>query len=199
MSDGTATAEQPKVKMKTWSIEADHPRNCDLWVQNIPGTRLRGALNGNKPVIDQKTRQPMLPVDQVRNLGPLPPLPGMQLFINPQRCEYVISDPLADEPELLQRFASMVAENQALRPDVQPVPLQRGQLNQDQVKTLCREMLQFVQAGEAKLASGNLPTMAEIDELPGDYLLNPGLLTWTSQPLHEKDFDSWARGESVKR
>ncbi len=191
-----ATAD-PRTMVKPWGIEADHPRNADLWIKSIPGMRLRGAISGSKPVIDQKTGRAMLPVDQVRNLGPLPQMPGMRLIVNPAKLEYVISDPLFDDEERCKTFSSMVSHNQMIQPDIKGLPPRKGKVNEDDMKTLCREMLQFVQAGEAKVCTGAEPSLEEIDALPGDYLLNPGILTWTSQPKYEKDFDAWARKQSA--
>ena len=91
-------------------IVADHPRNCDLLLQCIPGCRLRSALSASKPVIDQKTGEAKIPVDQARHLGQLPQVPGMHLAVNPAELTYEITDPLFGDEEACERLRRAINE-----------------------------------------------------------------------------------------
>jgi hypothetical protein len=59
------------------------------------------------------------------------------------------------------------------------------------MKTLCREVLWLLEAGDVRMVKGQQPTVEAIDELPGNYLLNPGSRVNSAQPLFEKDYPSW--------
>lgn len=192
----SAAAEKPKVfPVAPFAIEADHPRNCDLLLQGIPNGRLRGALRSSKPVLDNDGVE-RTPLDQVRHLGQLPPIPGMQLHVKPKDGSYMIYDPLTEDEALLLRIKRAINESRPYRTGekLAGVPKQLGTLDADGMKTLVREMLNLVEANEAKLVKGTLPTREEVDLMPGDYLLNPGLRSRTSQPRYEKDLEDYVRG-----
>jgi hypothetical protein len=59
------------------------------------------------------------------------------------------------------------------------------------MKTLCREIVWLLNEGSVRVVKGATPEMDDIDELPGKYLLNPGLRTQTTQPTFEEDYDGW--------
>jgi hypothetical protein len=71
------------------------------------------------------------------------------------------------------------------------MPDQKGTLDPHRFKTLCRELFWLVEAGEAKRVEGVIPTLAEIAELSGHFLLNPGSRISNTQPVYEKDFPDW--------
>lgn len=176
-----------------FGIEADHPRNSDLLLQAAPGVRLRSMIDGTKPVIDQKTGDPRIPLDQSRHLATFPKTPGMQIHVNPAKCIYKVIDPLHGNEAICHRIASFLRENTGLSPStrIDGVPPREGKLDIHRMKTLCRELVQLVEAGHAKVVHGELPTMAEIVDLPGAFLLNPGARVANTQPVYEKDWDSW--------
>lgn len=194
MSTATASAEPRTVvsSIPPFGIEADHPRNSDLYIQSIPNCRLRSAIAGNKGMRDSKgvTRTPL---DQARHLASFPPSPGMQLHVNPTDCTYIIIDPLYNNEEMCEQITRWLRENTPVRPDqkVRGVKPLEGELDRHRMKTLCREMIYLVQAGEAKKCKGAMPTLQEVDELVGHYLLNPGSRVQNTQPVYEKDWDDW--------
>ncbi len=176
-----------------WGIEADHPRNCDLLLQGVQGVRLRSAIDGAKSAPDMKTGEPMVPLDQSRHLASFPKTPGMQIHINPVKLTYAIIDPLRDNTEMLHRIERHLQQFNGQRPTgrLNGMPPREGKLDPHQMKTLCREMLNLVEAGEAKVCRGDKPDLDDVERMPGYFLLNPGSQVHNGQPRYEKDFQGW--------
>jgi len=185
----SATAEVTKVR--PFTIEADHPRNCDLLIQSIPGCKLRGAVSASKPAYTREGQPPMIPRDQARHLGALPPIPGMRLTVNPEACTYMITDPLHDDEALCRQIEAGLKREGRVVGKVEGVPPKSGKLDVHRMKTLCRELAHLVNIGHARVVKGQLPTKEQIDGMPGNYLLNPGSRVPNTQPRFEKDFDEW--------
>lgn len=185
-----------KVSVASFGIEADDPRNCDLLIQSIPNCRLRSAISGSKPTIVNKQdphNSPVVPRDQAARLGTLPPLPGMQLHVNPSTCTYRVVDPLHGDEALCARIKRNMEEHGAVRSrtELDGVPPQKGVLDPHRLKTLVREMVWIVESGSAKVVKGSLPSMEDVEALPGNFLLNPGSRVPNTQPRYEKDLEAW--------
>ena len=175
-----------------FAIEADHPRNSDLLLQCIPNCRLRSAISGSKGIENQAGDE-MVPLDQARGLAAFPRTPGMQLSVDPAGLRCIVSDPLFQNEALCDRITTYMKDRFGYTSDkkVRGVPPREEVLDVHQMKSLCRELLNIVNSGEAKIVKGQLPDLEEITELPGHFLLNPGLRTATTQPRYEKDWDQW--------
>ena len=59
------------------------------------------------------------------------------------------------------------------------------------MKSLCREVAQLIKLGHMRVVAGAAPDEEDVDDLPGEYLLNPGSRVQTTQPRYEKDFEKW--------
>lgn len=193
-----ATMERERVEPRTASVQpfeivVDQKRNCDVLMQSIPGCRLRSAISASKPIIDAKTGEPMLPPDQVRHLGQLPPTPGMHLSVNPAKLSYEITDPLYDDEDACERLRLAINRTSAARipGKLRGIAPQRGSLDVHRMKTLCREIIWLLDSGDFQMVRGQRPTLEDVDGLPGHYLLNPGSQVRNSQPQFEKDYDAW--------
>ncbi len=189
-----ATAVIEKTVVLPFGIEIDHPRNADVKLQCIPGVRLRSAIDGTKAIISKKDDdETKVPVDQVRALGSFPKTPGLQVHVNPAELTYMIIDPLHNNEELCLKVHRWFSRNSAFRTSdkINGCPPQEGSLDKHRMKSLCRELFWLVEADEAKKAKGVMPTMKDIEELPGNFLLNPGSTIRNSQPMFEKDLESW--------
>lgn len=189
------TVAEKKVVIPSFGVEIDHPRNADVALQCIPGVRLRSAIDGAKPIIPKEgSDETLVPVDQMRTLGSFPKTPGLQVHVNPAECTYVLIDPLHGDEALCTRIQTWIKSNGAysVADKIDGIPPQEGALNVHRMKSLCRELFWLVEAKEAKKCKGPMPTMSDIEELPGNFLLNPGARSRTHQPRFEKDFDSWA-------
>jgi len=189
----SSVAEEKKVKVSPFSIEIDTPNNSDYVIASIPGCKLRSALKPNRLVHDNRTGQDVVPIDASLALSSLGELPGMQLYVNPTKCSYEITDPLYENSELcgkIKRFLDskgMIATNDR----ISGVPPKEGTLDTNETKTLCREMIRALDSGEAQLVKGIRPSQSDVDGLPGKYLLNPGMQTHTTQPRYEEDYENW--------
>jgi hypothetical protein len=174
-----------------FTIEADHPRNCDLLIQAIPGLRLRGSVDGSRHTIDAKSGDTRVPIDQARALASFPRTPGMHLTISTRRAMYRVSDPLYKNEALLNRISQHFKESGRGAVQVNGVAPTEGALDRDRMKTLCRELIELAEMGHIKVVAGALPNADEIEDLPGQFLLNPGSRVQNTQPRYERDYEEW--------
>jgi hypothetical protein len=188
----TVTETKEKVVVQPFAVEIDHPRNCDYLLQCIPGRqRMRGAVNAAKPSYGERAG---IPADQARHLGRLPPIPGMQIHVNPAKGTYLIKDPLHGDEELCDRIQRGLEDDDrpvAVGAKLKGVPPKRGELDPHWMKSLCRELRWLLDAEHAKMAKGPEPVMEDIERLPGNFLQNPGSTIRNSQPRFEKDMAAW--------
>jgi len=188
----TVTEEKKKlVAVLPFVFEATGKRMEDLLIQCIPGCRMRSAIDGMAPVIDFQG-QARVPLDQAKALASFPRTPGMQLHVDPGSLEYEIIDPLHNNERMLEQVNRYFREqgNYGISDSINGVPPKKGKLDQHRMKSLCRELYNIVQVGDGKLEKGAL-TMADIEDLPGRFLLNPGSQVPNTQPVYEDELDSW--------
>jgi hypothetical protein len=176
-----------------FGVEADHRRNSDLLLQGIPGVRLRSCIRGDKPVWSKIRKRFVIPPDQAAHLGQFPPMPGMQVHVNPAKLTYAITDPLHDDDKLCEQIKQSLDQTGPFRSlsRLEGVEDKRGTLDKDRMKTLVRELVRIVGDGDAKVVKGELPSMEDVDRMPGKYLLNPGSKLHNGQPRYEEDFEGW--------
>lgn len=188
------------VSVTKFAIEARTPRNQDLMIQSLGKMRLRGAVSAMVETLDKTREEGDEDEIPVRRMGAkliegVGELPGMCLYVDPAVCSWKIADPLyKDEKTMDQVAKAMQRTRGAIVVDrkLRGMKPKSGRLGRDEMKTLCKELLCFIEAGDAKVVHGIAPTSEDIDELPGDYLLN-----WTNtekwrQPRYAKDYEKWA-------
>jgi hypothetical protein len=184
----------PDTKTKTnrqvippFGIEIDTPKNSDATIRGIPGCRLRGSVRARATA---------------RTIPLCPEIPGQQLHVNPSELRYKIVDPLTDEKnaELRGQIRRTLKQAEESGLDlggnfddtIHGVPDQEGELDADEMKTLCREMLSFVESGDARVVAGPRPTLEDVHDLPGEYILDSGTTVGGySRPKYEKDLPQW--------
>jgi len=189
----TATMERAEGKQRSaaavpaFGVEADHPQFCDLLIQSIPGCRLRSRIRPTTTTVQGQVRAP-----QMHGHAP-PETPGMQLHVNPAELSYVILDPLNDDEEAKARIKRFLHLTTGARQDtnLQGAKTVKGKLDQHRMKTLCREICWLLDDKSVKMVKGAAPDKEDVDDLPGEYLLNPGMQTQTTQPMFEKDYGDW--------
>lgn len=188
-------SEKPKTRVTVgaFTIEADHPRIQTLVCQAAP-VSLRSRLVASRPIVDAKTGESHIPRDQAAALGQLPEVPGMTMELDPETCTYRVHDPLNDDSDLRALLKKRIESSQLGRvgkSDIRGAKDVSEKLDAHRFKTLVREIKWRLDAGEAKVIKGVAPDMEDIDDLPGNYLLNPGSRVPNSQPRYEKDFEEW--------
>lgn len=175
-----------------FGIEIDHPRNDDVMLQSIPGTRLRSAIDGTKGSVNARGEY-VIPLDQSMGMASMPKTPGQQIHVNPKARVYAIVDPLNGDESGLDRLNKFLKNKGIISRDssVRGVPKVEGTLDPHRMKTLLREIFWLVRSKEAKVVQGRLPDLEDIEELPGNFLLNPGSRVQNTQPQFEKDWDDY--------
>lgn len=185
------TAEDKQMIVAPFTIEADHPRNDDLLIQAVPGLKLRSAIDGSKPIKDVNGED-RVPLDQSRSLASFPKTPGMRLHVDPAALEYTISDPLNEDPKMCDRVKTFLTREMGHTVStVTGVETTTGVLDEHRMKTLCREIIWLLEAKEAKIVKGPRLDMADVEDLPGKFLLNPGSRVTNSQPVYESEWADW--------
>ena len=186
-----ATLERERTKsasaVSPFGVEVDHPQMCDLLIQSIPGCRLRSRCKPTTVTVQGQVRTP-------QSQGHSPPeAPGMQLHVNPADLSYVILDPLNTDEDAKARIKRFMHLTTGARQDtnLRGATTIKGTLDANRMKTLCREICWLLAANEVKVVKGAAPDIEDVDDLPGKYLLNPGLQTATTQPVYEEDYDAW--------
>lgn len=176
-----------KVMIAPFGITVDHPRSCDVLLQSIPGCRLRSRLKATMTTVGGLVRTP-----QSKGISP-PEVPGMQLHVNPAELSYVVFDPLNEDEDAKHRIRRYLHETTGVRVDVnlRGAETVKGKLDKHRMKTLCREICNLLDEGVVQMIKGVAPDREDVDDLDGDYLLNPGLRTQTTQPMYEKDYPAW--------
>jgi len=189
MTETAAVKEKKTCSVPPFTIEADHPRNCDLLLQGVTDLRLRSRYLAARPVWDKRKKEWMIPPNQPS----IPEIPGMQLSVDPARLRYRITDPLEgqqDQLDAIKRHMDQVrgVETREKLRGVDPI---EGTLTTDEMKTLVREILWLVNSKEARVVKGVCPDLQDIEALDGDFLLNPGSRVPNTQPKYEKDWDQY--------
>jgi hypothetical protein len=182
------TAEKTKTIVPPFGIEFDHPRNADFVLQAIPGSRFRSKIKSTVTNIDGSVRSL---VDKPTG-AMVPEVPGMQIHVNPEKLEFAVVDPLNDDQEALEAVKAYINKVSLGEIDgIKGVPTTKEKLDVHRMKTLCRELIQILEEGHAKVVKGPTPQLDDVKELPGHFLLNPGMREFTTQPTYEKDWARW--------
>lgn len=191
-----AEKKKSKTAMPPFAIEADSPKNSDLLIQALGNLRLRGSINAVKEVFDTK-----IPEDEgkktrrvsARLIDGVPDTPGMQLWINPAELTWKSVDPLYKNEKLLDRIKLALSRSDGIRigRNFEGVPPREERIDEDRMKTLCRELLCFIESGEAKVVKGMKPDQEDVDDLPGRYLLNASNMGNWHQPKYVDQYDAW--------
>ncbi len=188
-----ATAEKKsRCSVIPFGIEIDHPRNSPIALQSIIGMKVRSRTTATRTVKNRRTGHESVPIDQSMAYAGFPTIPGMQLFVDPANLEYKVVDPLRDDRDLCDKLiAAMKQQGTAVSDTMNGMPERKGTLDVHRIKTLCREMLWILDAKQANVIKGVKPDLEDIQDLDGEFLLNPGSRITNSQPRYECDWEEW--------
>ena len=194
----TVTEKKKSVSVMPFVISAKHPRNCDVAIQSL-GLVLRGAVSATVEIFDKQwSEEDFEEGKSTRPAGAkivdgVGELPGMQLQVDPAGCRWKAVDPLYKDEKRLTRIKKAMkrAVGISVSDNLGGVPPKEGRVDVHTMKTLCRELLCFLESGEIRMVKGTAPTLENIDELPGRYLLNASNMMNWHQPRFEKDYEPW--------
>ena len=189
---------EPKRKMASsvqkFSVEITSKRCSDVVLQSIHGCRLRGGISAVKEVLSPLTSGPKTEMAPSGIIPGIPELPGMQLHIFPASCRCEIKDPLHGNKETCALIKSIVNKRSAVfrvSDELDGVPPREEKLDVDRMKNLVREVFWLIEDGTAKVIGGSKPEMADIENLPGKFLLNAGSNVHYLQPRYEEDLPDY--------
>jgi len=194
----SAAAEKKTCPVTPFTIEIDHHRNCDVLFQCLNGQKLRSRITYSRTVYDKRMQEHLVPESQTI-LGKFPEIPGQRLSVDPAECTYEISDPLNKDPELCRKIKRSMENHVGIRSggELRGVPTSTGKLDKHYMKTLVREIYNMVQANEVRVVKGALPSMDKIEQMDGEFLLNPLSQVQNAMPRFEKDYPAFI--ESLNR
>ena len=104
----------------------------------------------------------------VEELAAMPDIPGMRIRINYDRRRAVVYDPLAlpENKPLADKISALIKER--FRRNEGPAqPVERNDMDKDDLKTWLFWMVRRVKGKAAVLTAGELPSYEEIEKLPG--------------------------------
>ena len=199
----TATMEKKKTTMypvSPFGIEADGKNNGNVYLKSVPNCNLRSRVKQVRMIIgherDNDTLERMRKPVSGGMVNNLPAnIPGMQLHVSPKDCTYVIIDPLCEDQDTLDRIQAAVEAHGGIRTGrkLRGVPKRSGKISVDHMKTLIREILCVIESGDARVCKGTAPDREDVDDLAGDYLLEPANRGNWHRPRYEKDLEEWVQ------
>ena len=194
----SAVAEKKSVSVMPFCIEAKHPRNCDVAIQCL-GLVLRGAVSATVEIFDKQWSEEDFEEGKITRpaaaklIDGIGELPGMQLQVDPAGCRWKAVDPLFKDEKRLTRIRKAMkrAGGTSIGDNLGGIPPKEGKIDVHTMKTLCRELLCFIESGEIRVVKGMAPTLEDIEELPGEFLLNASNMMGWHQPRFAKDYEAW--------
>lgn len=198
MSDEVLTKEK---RMKVgpvspFTIEADDSSNSDLYIQVLGGLRMRSTIKQVKEIFDKEDGEQVTRSTSANMIDGLPrDIPGQRLRVNPAECTWECSDPLRNDQETLDKIQRAINAQTSRRTNsrLRGIPTSSGKLGVDEMKTLIRELLCFVDSGSARVVKGIKPEPEDVNEMPGRYLLNWSNQGQFNQPRYEDELEAWKR------
>lgn len=198
--------KRERLQLSPFVIEARTPRNQDLLIQNLDGLRLRGAVQVTVEVFNNSQTQDMDEEDgpngsrpktftaPARLIDGIGELPGELLHVNPRTGEWRTEDPLYNNKTVLERVRNAIRRTMGFSvvgQELRGVKPRSGVLNKDRMKSLCEELLCFVESREARVVKGRMPTREEIEQMEGRVLLNwMNRQSW-KQPKYRDEYEAW--------
>lgn len=183
----------------SFTIEASGIHGGDIIIQNIGNLRMRGAIRSTKQVFDKQFDPELF--EEGKDTRPaanqiidgVPELPGQRLTVNPAEGTWELTDPLHGNERVMGVVQKALRMRHGVRVSekLTGVPPQKGSVDKDRMKTLCRELLCFIESEDATVVKGIKPTREDIDEMDGRYLLNASNLGNWHQPRYEDQYDAW--------
>lgn len=190
MSDNKQNEGKQKADIGNFTVEFGNTRGQQITVKT-----LRRTYRGTFALSDLHRRRDVngkamtgRPVGDV--MSQIPDTPGMRLEIDVSTRKVREYDPLADDPETLDRACRILSRAKGgVEIKMRAQESRTHELDEHTFKTLLRELVQIKDNGCAKVVSGKLPTHEDIRSLPGRFLHDP----WASDRAFrfEDEYEKW--------
>lgn len=128
------------------------------------------------------------------SMSQMPEIPGQQMTVLPRERKAIVTDPLADQQELVAKANAILDGTAQARTGGGMVAHPKMELplaDDDLVKTLVFTLADWVKCGNCIVVKGKVPTPEEIDNMPGDLLYDPANSNQHGHPRYVKDVDAW--------
>jgi len=176
-----------------FAVEARHPRNSDLLIQSLTGVcerRLRSRLSPAIKVVDRNGKK-HIKTPTLRGVS-LPEIDGHILKVSPKDLEIEIIDPLKENDQQMEEFRRYIKATRGVDENIRACDPVKAKLDKHRMKTLCREVLNFINSEEMVWHGSSAKfEMKDLEDLDGRYLLNPGSQIPNGQPSFEDELDAY--------
>jgi len=176
-----------------FAVEANHPRNSDLLIQSLTGIcerRLRSRISPAVKVIDRNGKQ-HIKTPVLHGIS-LPEVDGHVLKVSPKDLTIEIVDPLATNDQQMEEFRRYVKATRGTEENLRACDTVEARLDPHRMKTLCREVLQYIAAGEMEWCDATPRfSLSDVESLEGRFLLNPGSQIPNNQPTFEDEMEAY--------
>lgn len=170
MSQGNSGGHRPTIK--TLVVEFGDENNRQILL-STKREKLRGKFS--IAGLHQRKNVPGRSVGE--SMSRMPDIPGMRMELIFSKNEIRIFDPLADDPDLLDKINAVGRDQGISSRPYKAVPERKEEMDNDTFKTMVREIVQLVKAESATVVDGDIPKLEAVDKLPGRYLNDPGNTT----------------------
>jgi hypothetical protein len=162
----------------------------DLYCRNFTiaclHLRVRGAWS-----ITRLHQRPIGGRDIGSAMSSMPAIPGQRLRIVPKELVAYLEDPLAEDPELLASINKVAQNARSIQRGApwKAVPTTELRLSNDLLVTLILELHRKLEAGCIEVIAGRLPTIAQVQKIPGRELYDP----WNNgrKPMYVDEVAGW--------
>lgn len=128
------------------------------------------------------------------DMARMPEIPGCRMKVVPRTKTVTLFDPIENDPKLLARVND-AARRAHLKGDerwAKRMEKVEHKLDDDRFKSLMRDLVQLREGNALKVVDGEMPTMEQVNELPGRVLFDQ----WNNsptKPVYADEFQDWAR------
>ena len=191
---GDATQEKPGKKLTgSVTVEVGNDAGNRIVLSTVRKT-VRGrfalsALGKRKDVYGKKIG--------MKNVGDLasqlPDTPGIHFKFEFASNTVTEFDPLSSDKELHEqadRAFAKASGKSSHKTRAWPTTVNKYQ--DSFFKTFVREFRRLVELGDARVVSGEMPTQAQLDALPGRYMHDP-MNSSVTKPKYEDQYEGWIR------
>lgn len=186
MAEEDRRAAKQEAHVPSFTVEfGDDKNSCAFVIGCLARLEVRGTW--------RREHVPAMSLGETMAMAP-EVIPGQQMTVYPRERRAVITDPLENDPKLLDR-ANKCASGGAIRGVEQPMmacPKQEIKLeDDDQTKTLILTLIRLAECGNCRVVKGQLPTEEQLAAAPGLELYDPANSNKHGHPRYVRDVPAW--------